>query len=143
MGLYRLVYVSRSTLPAAEAEDIVRSIVETSQQSNELKNITGALLFTGEAFAQALEGEEADIKALMESVSRDPRHEDVIVGDGRPLVQRHFGNWGMGYWGRTQHASNLISEVRTSTGSAERFISADRLMRFMKDAAHSAARTAA
>jgi len=74
----------------------VRQIVGQSQMMNRRAGITGVLAYTGRHFAQALEGQAADVVPLMQAIRMDRRHGDVRVlvrEDDSPL--RRFDGWSM------------------------------------------------
>ena len=102
--LYRLVYVSRCTRPgdpgwlAAEVE----SILATSKVNNRSAGVTGALLFSSECFAQALEGPVDEVEATFERIQCDPRHHDTVILQAGPVERREFGAWSMTYAGRIE-----------------------------------------
>lgn len=112
--LSSLLYISRSALLPSEAAKGVEQIVATSVTRNLTLGITGALLFTGEHFAQVLEGKGESVDILMADICRDQRHEDVLVVDRHALKQRRFANWSLAYFGPSQfvsrHVTRLLSE---------------------------------
>ena len=57
--------------------------------------MTGALVITEDAFAQVLEGEEATVRGLYESISQDPRHDSVALLGEETVDGRTFGRWAM------------------------------------------------
>ena len=112
--LSSLLYISRSALSPRDAAKGVEQIVATSVARNLTLGITGALLFTGEHFAQVLEGPEESVDVLMADICRDPRHADVLVVDRHALEQRRFPDWSLAYFGPSQfvsrHVTRLLSE---------------------------------
>lgn len=60
-------------------------------------DVTGVLVFTGEAFIQILEGPDEAVTALLESISRDHRHSDVEVMTTKLTHERLFSKWSMGF----------------------------------------------
>jgi hypothetical protein len=50
-----------------------------ARTSNRKQDVTGALLTHGDWFVQALEGQEATVRALYERIHRDRRHEKITV----------------------------------------------------------------
>lgn len=114
--IYRLLYISRSAVPENEADRIVASIVEVSQARNAREGLTGALMFTGEDFAQVLEGDMVAVLRLMADIARDQRHADVEIIEQGHVPVRYFGDWTMGYWGRSAFVSRLINDMRPSSG---------------------------
>ena len=102
--LYRLVYVSRCTRPGdpgwLDAE--VASILAVSKVNNRASGVTGALLFSSECFAQALEGPVDEVEATFERIQCDPRHHDTVILQAGPVERREFGEWSMAYAGRVE-----------------------------------------
>ncbi len=66
--LLRVVYVSRSLLPETAAEAELERILARARRGNAALGITGALLFSEDCFAQALEG----------NCSTHPRHGGIL-----------------------------------------------------------------
>lgn len=92
--LKRMFYVSRATIH--ESSDVQR-IVQVARERNASLSITGMLIFSGEHFAQCLEGPEEAVETLLRSIRADSRH---IVQHEWPLVSveaRWFPLWSMGY----------------------------------------------
>ena len=87
-------YLYISTAPGL-SRDEVDAIVSTCARNNPARGITGLLLFNGRNFLQLLEGEEADVAALMEAISADPRHTGVSVIDRREVAARTCPDWAM------------------------------------------------
>lgn len=102
--LHRLIYVSRNRLAgsAGEVEAEVLNILEASRRNNARVGITGALLFSGDLFAQALEGPLAAVQEVFERIQRDERHRDTVVLACEPVSAREFGVWSMAYAGQIE-----------------------------------------
>lgn len=87
-------YVSRANVESiADVQDIVR----VSRSRNAAGGVTGLLVYSGEHFAQVLEGPADALAAIIASIRADPRHQ--ILWE-RPLAEVHhrwFGDWSMGY----------------------------------------------
>jgi hypothetical protein len=81
----RVRYISRFS-PDLSPKDI-DEIVATSQRNNPSRNITGMLLASGDLFYQLLEGPRNEIDILYELISKDTRHEQVI------LIESEIGNF--------------------------------------------------
>ena len=95
---YSLLYVSKTLLqfPAGGAE--VAKIVEGSLARNANLGVTGALISTGQHFAQLLEGRQAAVEELMASISADPRH--MKMKTLRVVEEdRRFPDWALAYSG--------------------------------------------
>lgn len=92
--LLKIFYVSRC-VPSTDVT-MVRGIVGRSQMMNRRADITGILAYTGHHFAQVLEGQAADLDALMRHIEADRRHEDVrVVMRLSDSSQRDFAAWSM------------------------------------------------
>ncbi|WP_311276037.1 BLUF domain-containing protein [Methylobacterium sp. WCS2018Hpa-22] len=109
-----MLYVSRRRATDA---DIV-NIVDAARARNARLQVTGALIATDARFAQILEGSQAAIDELMDSIRRDRRHEHVDVVQDRQTAKREFSIWSMAYSGRSVFAESLIGALATN-GSDE------------------------
>lgn len=92
--LTNVVYVSAATRYLDPAE-LVR-IVDVSRRNNARYGITGLLLHHEGNFMQALEGPETQVLNLVERISRDPRHDGMIVMVQQAIERRYFPDWAMG-----------------------------------------------
>ncbi len=90
-----LVYGSSATEEMSEEK--LLELLRVSHSNNRAKNITGILLYRGGNFLQVLEGEEAEVEALYEKIKADKRHSNVITIFKRPIKQREFDDWEMGF----------------------------------------------
>ena len=86
--LSSLLYISRSTILPRNADASVTNIVAVSLARNVEHGVTGALLFTGQYFAQVLEGTDAMLDTIMASILRDERHRQILVVVRDPIAQR-------------------------------------------------------
>lgn len=87
-------YLYISTAPTLPREE-VDAILATSARNNPAHGITGLLLFNGRNFLQLLEGEEAEVAGLMDTITADPRHAGVSVLDKRQIAARACPDWAM------------------------------------------------
>ena len=96
-ALHRLLYVSRARVDPGGAEP--RRILEVATHRNAELNVTGLLCFSGEHFAQILEGPAPAIASLMDAIRTDPRHQMLREWPARPASDglRLFPRWAMGY----------------------------------------------
>ena len=98
--MYRFIlYVSRSCLAQDVADASVQRIVDVSGPWNTSQGISGALAFTGDRFAQVIEGPGSAIAELLRRLRRDPRHSDINVVQDRASLVRRFAGWSMAYSG--------------------------------------------
>ena len=92
---FRLIYRSRSLIGADERRAELGDIFTTARRKNRGLDVTGALVLSGDSFAQVLEGDEAVVRGLYATIREDPRHEDVAVLDEQTVDGRAFGRWAM------------------------------------------------
>lgn len=104
----RWFYISTSRLEAAQADDLVREIINISIPRNRSLGVTGALLFTGQCFSQYLEGSPDAIAKLKQSILRDPRHEDVRTIASGPYDVRRFLTWSLAYAGPSRFIASKV-----------------------------------
>lgn len=95
MSLITLIYGSAAVEPFSEAELV--ALLEKAREKNRRLGITGMLLYRDGNFLQVLEGEAEAVDALLETIRRDPRHRGILVFLKRPLPQREFSDWEMGF----------------------------------------------
>ena len=110
--IYRILYCSRNRVPlpldhqAAE----IRGILAKSRANNSTREITGALLFNGTAFAQVLEGPLAAVEATFEKIQRDMRHDEVAVLEAGYISRREFPEWSMAFAGAARNEQAAFAE---------------------------------
>jgi hypothetical protein len=93
--VFRLVYRSHSRIPAEQRGTVLAEIFDVARSNNKKAGVTGALLVTDHYFVQALEGDEAQVRALFERIRADERHTEVsVVAESTPGA-RVFSRWAM------------------------------------------------
>lgn len=93
-SIFRLMYRSRNKIPADQRQAELGTLFSIARSNNKKQQITGALLLYGDWFAQVLEGPEAPVRALYDTIESDPRHENVSVIQSGP-AERLFARWAM------------------------------------------------
>ena len=93
--LMQIVYVSSAAAPWPLAE--LNRALESFRANNERRGITGLLLHHDGNFMQAIEGPAKEIVALEQRITADPRHFGLIRLLKRPVAQREFEGWSMGF----------------------------------------------
>jgi hypothetical protein len=136
--LVRLTYASRAS--HSVSPELIRSILDSSQQNNPAQGLTGILCCNADIFLQALEGPREAVNALYNRLADDTRHKDLTVLDYAEIDQRLYSSWSMG-WASAKQAnrelflkysgsdrfdpfamnaaqiSGLLSELRDSVGA--------------------------
>ena len=95
--LYNLAYISKNTIKgdAQDVKEQIRDILAAAHRNNPAKGVTGALLYSGGYFCQAIEGPEEVLEELFETIQMDGRHGDVTVLHFKPIESRGFSDWAM------------------------------------------------
>jgi hypothetical protein len=93
--LHCLVYTSISSQKMSD--DNLKYFLQVIRHKNELRQVTGMLLYLDPFFIQALEGEEAVVNQLFDVIKKDSRHNKVSLIYKKPIEERHFANWTMGF----------------------------------------------
>lgn len=90
-----LVYVSSTVKPLSRDELV--DLLAKSRAANARLGITGLLLYKDGNVMQVLEGEAQNVRALYARISRDPRHQGLIVLLDGTAEKRQFPEWSMAY----------------------------------------------
>jgi Sensors of blue-light using FAD len=93
--MFFLVYLSAAVTWFSAKE--LREMLATCRVNNERDGITGMLLYKDGNFMQALEGEESQVRALLQRITADLRHRGLVVIDSGPTAAREFGAWSMAF----------------------------------------------
>lgn len=93
--LRQIVYVSRAAEPLSAAA--LRRLLADAGRKNWRLNVTGCLLYTGRSFVQVLEGGAQVVGGLVDRIAQHPWHSGLRTLLDRPIEQRRYGNWSMGY----------------------------------------------
>jgi hypothetical protein len=93
--LHCLVYTSMASQKMSD--DNLKYFLQVIRHKNQLRQVTGMLLYLDPFFIQALEGEEAVINQLFDVIKKDSRHNKVSLVYKKPIPERHFANWTMGF----------------------------------------------
>lgn len=91
--MYQLVYIS--TRSAGLAPGDMEAILSCSRRNNAAAGVTGMLLFDGRRFLQALEGDEAAVRATYARIRYNPRHFALVELAVRHVASREFGDLAM------------------------------------------------
>ena len=111
---FQIMYSSQATEPMTLGG--LEQILVDARSGNEVRNVTGALIYVDGVFLQILEGDEDVVRALMTSIARDTRHHSVKVFYEAAVGERSFGTWRMAYLNATaQEMSNWAGLAGTVT----------------------------
>ncbi len=114
---YQTVYSSESTIPMQS--DDLEELLKQARSRNGLQGISGALVYTDGMFLQILEGERVKVLALMASILKDVRHENVTILREGEIPSARFGSWGMAYVSATPEQVAKWAGIGVETGTSE------------------------
>lgn len=114
--LYNLAYISKNVIKGSpdEVKAEIRNILDAAHRNNPALGVTGALLYSGGYFCQVIEGPEAVLEELFESIQMDHRHGDVTVLHFEPVEARGFSEWAMALAGIEDDMRFDIEGIRAS-----------------------------
>ena len=93
--VFRLIYRSHSLIAPEQLKSELGEIFTTARRNNKRLDVTGALVISGDSFAQALEGDESVVRDLYATISQDARHDNLSVLEEQDIDGRTFGRWAM------------------------------------------------
>ncbi len=90
----RIKYISRFARLFSSEE--LEKLGQEFKKNNEVNEITGVFMASGDLFFQIIEGPDEKVDALMEKIEQDPRHRDVLIlSNENNKTQRIFPDWSM------------------------------------------------
>ena len=106
--MQRLIYISSTRQPLPESE--LDAILARSRRNNAAVAVSGLLVAGGRRFLQVLEGDEAAVEGVFRRIQQDPRHHGVVILSRKPIDERSFGQWSMGF-SRTDTAGQRATSL--------------------------------
>jgi hypothetical protein len=91
----KVVYASEATHELA-APDLI-GLLEESRDRNLSLGITGLLIYAHGRFLQQLEGDDAAVDAVFQSIANDPRNTNLRLLSRTTATDRRFAGWWMGF----------------------------------------------
>lgn len=113
MPLHRLLYRSEANLAGSDADiqQQIAEIVAAAAAGNEAAGLTGALLYAGGIFVQALEGPPATVERTFERICCDHRHRRMELLEFVHAENRTFAEWSMARVTVDQQVARLVTGV--------------------------------
>ncbi|RYD38415.1 MAG: BLUF domain-containing protein [Verrucomicrobiaceae bacterium] len=93
--MIHIIYMSSQTGEFSKAQ--LRALLEASFENNTRLGVTGILLYRNGNFLQLIEGEAAAVDSLLQKISQDPRHKNIMVFLREEIPGRQFGGWSMAF----------------------------------------------
>ncbi len=138
--MFSILYVSTSLVAPDRADVEIADIVRLSVARNQSAQITGALIHTGDRFAQCLEGPDGAVRALMARIQRDSRHTELAVIEQGAIEARRFAGWSMAYSGQATFAAVTVRRALEERDDPSGY-GAARLMRLLQELFHASPRS--
>jgi hypothetical protein len=91
----RIIYASRATRDLAPDELV--DLLATARALNDQAGLTGMLVYAGQSFLQALEGEPEALEETYARIRRDGRHTGLRLLQDVETATRRFPDWSMGF----------------------------------------------
>lgn len=110
--LLRLVYTSRSLVPATQQFGELRAVAQVARTVNALRHVGGALLAANGHYLHLLEGPRSAVEALFETILLDARHTDVDLLKLEMAEQRDFPAMTFAMVERNEVAGDTTERVR-------------------------------
>lgn len=113
----QIIYTSKAAAHASAAD--VFDIIASSARNNPQRDVTGFLVFTGEAFLQFIEGPPQRLDELLGVLRNDPRHRDLAVLSRHSILARCFPSWRMHRFDATSgDPEPVVAALRGRVGSS-------------------------
>lgn len=93
--LQQIVYISSAEHPFTDEE--FAEMLAAIRKNNEQNGVTGMLLYKDGDFIQVIEGEEPVLTPLFKKICQDKRHYSIVEMMRKPIVERQFKEWSMGF----------------------------------------------
>ena len=90
-----IVYASLAARAMTEAD--LADLLAVARERNDAAGLTGLLLHAHDSFLQQLEGEEEALAETFARIEADDRHSEIRVLSERPIENRRFPEWTMGF----------------------------------------------
>jgi len=94
MTLLQIIYASDLS---GFNESELSTILNVSVRNNEKNEITGMLIYKNSRFLQVLEGKKEAVLETYERISKDPRHQNIVLLLKDEIESRDFQDWSMGF----------------------------------------------
>ena len=93
--MIQTAYVSRAS--KAMTQEALLALLQQCLANNEASGVTGMLLYGNDTFVQVIEGEEDVLNTVVDKIQKDPRHSEIHFLYRKPLEQRQYTDWSMGF----------------------------------------------
>lgn len=109
--MHLIVYMSEYLGNANSIFSDVGDIITTSKAQNPKHGITGILLYHKGKFVQVIEGEEEELRSLMNNIEKDERHTNLRYLIDENISERGFEQWNMEFFNLSDKLSLNYDEM--------------------------------
>lgn len=114
--LISVIHISKRLKPQIITPENLAEVVASLTERNKRLGVRGALLIADRHLAQILEGPEAVVDDLVASILVDPRHEQAIVIERKPIAGYRFADWRLVYLGSATYIDEKVAAVLEKHG---------------------------
>jgi hypothetical protein len=93
--MIQISYLSQASAPMS-ADQLIALLMQC-RTNNAERGLTGMLLYGNGTFLQVLEGEDAVVDRLVDTIAADPRHVGMRLLGRRTIERRQYADWSMGF----------------------------------------------
>ena len=101
--MHLIVYMSEYLGNSNSMFSDIGDIITVSKANNPKHGITGLLLYHRGKFVQFLEGEEEELRKLMQRIEKDERHCKLQYLIDERITARGFEQWNMDFFNLSDH----------------------------------------
>ena len=96
--MHLIVYMSEYVGNTNSMFSDIGDIITASKANNPKRGVTGILLYHKGKFVQVIEGEEDELKKLMQKIEKDERHKNLTYLVNEEINERGFDQWNMDFF---------------------------------------------
>jgi Sensors of blue-light using FAD len=108
--MIQISYISRAAEPMPA--DKLLALLQQCLANNVSSGVTGMLVYGNGTFLQALEGDDKAVDDLVEKISNDPRHSHIQLLHRKPIEERQYSDWTMGFKRISDHELKQVAGLR-------------------------------
>lgn len=108
--MLQISYISQASEPMSA--DQLLALLMQCRTNNVARGLTGMLLYGNGTFLQVLEGDDAVVDRLVDTIGADPRHVGMKQLARRTIEERQYADWSMGFERVTDDSLKQIDGLR-------------------------------
>ncbi|MFZ4758679.1 MAG: BLUF domain-containing protein [Burkholderiaceae bacterium] len=108
--MLQISYISKASEPMSA--DQLLALLMQCRTNNVARGLTGMLLYGNGTFLQVLEGDDAVVDRLVDTIGADPRHVGMKQLFRKTIEERQYADWSMGFERVTDDSLKQIDGLR-------------------------------